>query len=508
MKNEKNDFKKLTKIREACLKNAEDFINSADALENKNVEHIRFHLAVLALEEIGKAELLQMKFIANKDTQDPDLFSLRIDDHEKKLFWAFWGPAFSEGKITKSDIDSFHGLAKTVHYDRLNFLYIDPENPLLPQDKVSMKEVTIILGLSKARLGMEKSKEMVEPDPTSEEAKDMDWFITATQDDTNRKLIFGGPSIKKLSELKEVKVWVKWLREQFEKTAEENRKLVETELNRSKPTGKEANKKKWRIKVKIISESHSLRNRPLNEWNKNVDMIQLSSNDKNELTCTFFLPKSWHVKGLWLQGWGLVRAFVTALNIASRGFFWWNVPKDRGRYYEEIWDLENNAGMGVQAGPELTINWKDLHLVLDKNHLLLTNIIFFYITKVRGTPAEEPFNHYVEGLSFLAKTDIHTRFEPNVFAAFFAALKSALKTSGTWDGKEDYKTAVKRAIQIPDQTELERHIDIGVELEKDHMKAPSKPITLTEVFGMKLYCDVYLATLARVAIEKEKKKKA
>ena len=39
------------------LENAEDFVTAADALAGKNVAHVRYHLATLALEEIGKARI-------------------------------------------------------------------------------------------------------------------------------------------------------------------------------------------------------------------------------------------------------------------------------------------------------------------------------------------------------------------------------------------------------------------------------------------------------------------
>ena len=48
--------------REACLENAQQLLNSANALKGNNTGHICYHLAVLAMEEIGKAGLLSVEF--------------------------------------------------------------------------------------------------------------------------------------------------------------------------------------------------------------------------------------------------------------------------------------------------------------------------------------------------------------------------------------------------------------------------------------------------------------
>ena len=62
--NENKQFEQIVMTRNACLQNADDLIIAAKLLQNKHLQHIQYHLSVLALEEIGKAEIIGMTFAA------------------------------------------------------------------------------------------------------------------------------------------------------------------------------------------------------------------------------------------------------------------------------------------------------------------------------------------------------------------------------------------------------------------------------------------------------------
>src|SRR5258708_816788 len=84
----------LKKIVDACIKNAEGFIRAADALISANVPHVRYHLAALALEEIGKAFISNVHFVSSTNEDSTFYVNIPVDDHVKKLYWAFFGPLF------------------------------------------------------------------------------------------------------------------------------------------------------------------------------------------------------------------------------------------------------------------------------------------------------------------------------------------------------------------------------------------------------------------------------
>lgn len=500
---------KYKKVRNLCLKNAEDFVNAAKQVSGQSLQHIQYHIATLALEEIGKAELIEMSFVAGMNERDTTFGESSMENHVRKLFWAFWGPAFGKKIIAKQEIEQIQGLATNIHRRRLDTLYVKPSDTKQPKLRLTQKEADQITSMAEARLEMEKLKTMLKPDDPKINKEELNWFLKSTSDPEKFSLIFGRKAQEKLIEIGDVRDWIHWLKKQFDENDDEIRKIIEEERSREKPTGAEAKKPKYKIKVKINSESHSIRNKELKKWNEVNDFLKLYSDDKNNLICDFFLPKSTHIQATWFIGWGMARTFVTSLNIATKGFFWWHIPKDRSRFYEDMWDLERNMKMGVEQRPELSVNFKDLHWVLKEADLGRVSMIFYYITKVKGKKEETPFAEYINGCAFVAKNDIHLRFELNAFAQFFLALKKAFHISGDWDGKSDFKKAVHEQFSKMDDFEnIDIYLQLGEELQLSPDKKPAKEITLTDVFGMKLLADIYLERLAKRAIDTWKKEKA
>ena len=488
------------KLREACLANAEELVNSAKALKGRNTAHIRYHLAVLAIEEVGKAVLLSIKFTKLTFDEDDIELNLKIDDHVKKLFWAIFTPFFEQKRPTKEDFESYRGLAKDLHGRRLESLYTNPQEPLLPQDRVEDEEADCIVRLAESRLNIEKERGI--PD-TSDKTRlaDFHWFHNASDDPEKRRFIFSNVSWDKLVELGDVYEWIKWIRQEFTKAEEEAREILRREIEKGTIGEAEGDEPKWKVKFRIYSASHSIRPKVLNKWNENYGyFIKIhSSNEKrrNGLICELTLGKKVPVQALWNTAKEFSRDFVAALNIATKGLFWWHVDKDIARFYEKIWDLENDAEPRINISPELAIDWG--HRVVTEDDLRNTGFIIGYILETIhfNQQKREALEMYLTGLALISKTDIHVRFEPNAFEHFFQALKTLLLASGDWDGVEDLRltAAAQLSEGFSTMPSLNEYIELGMQLEKrDNL---SKSITLTEAIGMKLYCDVYFSLLAK-----------
>ena len=488
------------KLREACLANAEELVNSAKTLKGKSTAHIRYHLAVLAMEEVGKAVLLSIEF--GKLTLDEGYLepNLTIDDHVKKLFWAIFTPFFEQKRLTKEDFESYRGFAKDLHGRRLESLYTDPHEPLLPQDRVEDEEADSVMKLAESRINIEKAHDIPHiPDQTRLE--DFHWFHTAADDPEKRRLIFGNASWDKLVEFGDVHEWIKWIRQEFTKAEEESEEILRQEMEKGAAGEIEGEEPKWRVNFRIYSASHSIRPKALNKWNENYGyFIKIhSSNEKrrDELICELTLGKKIPVQALWNTAKEFSRDFVAALNIATKGLFWWHVDKDISRFYEKIWDLENDAEARINISPELAIDWG--HLALKEEDLRNTGFILGYIleTKHFNQQMRTALEMYLTGLALISKTDIHVRFEPNAFEHFFQALKTLLLASGDWDGVEDLRVTAANQLSEGFSTmpSLNEYIELGMQLEKRN-NFP-KRITLTETIGMKLYCDAYLSLLAK-----------
>ena len=89
---------------DGCVAHAGDLLTAAKTVLAQKLPHIAYHLATLALEEIGKAGIIGMTHIAAEDGVYPSWMGKHADDHVKKLFWAIWGPSFGKNLITNEQM--------------------------------------------------------------------------------------------------------------------------------------------------------------------------------------------------------------------------------------------------------------------------------------------------------------------------------------------------------------------------------------------------------------------
>jgi len=509
--NKDTNLAKISKIRRLCLENAKDLIT---AVKSSKLPNIKFHLAVLALEEIGKLVLATIGVTIRSFEKEDDLVPPTFDEHIKKLFWGIWGVSFNKDTVSAKEIESCRGLARKLHERRLIAVYVNPNSDKPPRDIISKKEADDIVKMVEARINLEENTKISKP--SEKDSTAMEWFLTASQEENKKKLLFGKKSLDKLAEFNgNSKKWIRWLYEQFQRSDKDSKRLVLEEINRSKPNKKEEFEPKWRIKFKIYSASHSTRQQAFDDWNKyQSKLIKLTSTQKkvyshrkDEIICELTLPKIIQAQNLWSAGWALSRKFVIALNIGSRGLFWWYLPKDVDKFYEEIEDLERNEKMGVSRTPKLAINWGNR--VLTEIDLRNTADIFHYISLLEKQD-KEALNHYAMGITLLSKNDIHMQLQQNAFIEFFECLKKLLALDSKWDGNEKnlIQSIKDTSGKMLTQTDgIDEIIKLALELQKNPAKNANK-ITLTEVIAMKNYCDLYFWQAARTMISEEQKKES
>ncbi len=486
-------FEQLKAVREACLQNATTLVESAKTLLHTNAYHVCYHLAALALEEIGKISLVTSKyhreaFVSSDEPYDPD-----TEDHVKKLFWAIWGMAIAKGRVTTSEAEFSKGLAKTIHENRLKSLYVDPEN-LHPLNNILTQEKTEqLIGLVENRLGYEKCFHLEEPgNPMEEHIK---WLLNASEDAERRPFVFSPESLSKFAELEGTTAWVQWLRKEEEKLKKEATTFLEKEVTRVPPILEGIGEPKWRIKVRIRSESHSIRNSFIKYWNQCQESIQLSKGNSNDvLICQFLLPSAISVKDVYDKGWWYAKIFVTALNIGAGGFFWWHVPKDTDTYFDEIIDVETKRKLKFERHEKLKVDWEPQALKEDK--LLGIWRVIHYLARIKDTDEEAALDSYFTGLSLIGKTDIHLQFEVNAYERFYIALLQAMFVNKDWDGKEGLHSAIQRffdnqqlTLNESDSENMRQQIALGesiVNREFSDLK-----VTLEDVINMKTLASMY-----------------
>jgi AbiV family abortive infection protein len=498
-------------IREKCLANAESLVSVAERELDKNVDHVCFHLALLGLEEIGKAIMVSASFTVSLGDKERGDLGEEFDEHEKKIFWALWGGSMKQGAITKESIEQAQHLSKTLHARRLLYLYVDPSGTTDGQAEIKDGEAKNLTELVRARLEIEKLNKMVD-EFDDEDVKVLTWFFHAIRDEEQAKLIFNMASLKKFEELGNGKDWMKWLKETFDKEETRMRELAQKEISRPRPEGEEAWIPKYKMTVRIQSQSHSIRNdKPFTKWNEGMKDIKLRKSDrkeakhhaKAEMIMELTIPKGVHLTQVWNYGLFMAKTFISALNVATCGLFWWYISKDIEKYYDEITDLEvdrtGNTKLRITPEKPLAIGWDEARMVLDENTMIRVSMAYALFMR-EPKKLKEFLETYAFALTIFSKIDIHLRLETNAFHEFFKALKAAFLAFNDWDGKTDMKEAMlKKFKEIGDFKELGDLIQMGIDLEPP----PGKPqnITLTEIAAIKMYCDFYIQFQAKQYLE-------
>jgi AbiV family abortive infection protein len=74
----------------ACVVHARHLVESAKLVQESGRHNIAYHLAALALEEMGRRELYQLHEMASRYGEAPAWQSKATQDHVKKLFWCLY----------------------------------------------------------------------------------------------------------------------------------------------------------------------------------------------------------------------------------------------------------------------------------------------------------------------------------------------------------------------------------------------------------------------------------
>ena len=135
------------------------------------------------------------------------------------------------------------------------------------------------------------------------------------------------------------------------------------------------------------------------------------------------------VQGLYYSGWAQARRFAVALNIGTRGLWWWHFAKDVSRYYEIVKDLEQNQTVELDQQPRLALNWGS-HLILSDRDLALTQRCLVALPFPHESDKLAPFDYYVAALNFWAHIDVHWRCEILIYGNFHESLKAMTRRVG------------------------------------------------------------------------------
>jgi AbiV family abortive infection protein len=484
-----------TRIHDLCLEHARDLVASAETvLRNNGFANIAYHLAILALEEIGKAGMIVSRAAVGK-ARDTGWMDKRFEDHVWKIQWAVWSRGFSSSRIDPKDFEEARRFAQSTHNRRLAGLYVDPNadaaTALPPRHVVGTDHATSILNLARSRLELESA---IGSPVIDDKNEDLTWFLDTINAEQGAKRIFSKPFIDKHEELKgDVRAWMAWVRTEFARIAAEEQEQLQRELARL-PTTPDGGKHKWTIRIRLHTPSHSIRPKVLNIWNDNVGWAKLIavSNKKGELLLEMKLSDTFSISSIYDVGLSASKLCIAALNIGSLGFFWYELPRQTSRYYENIRDVDApNMDVSVAKAPDLLGDWKQGALS-EKNlrHAIECLAAFGSMPDNEAAPV---FGPYLKGLLLLSKSDIHLFSLDQARDAFVESLRCACKHFGDWDGIDgNFFSSLHQIFAeiIPDPSHRNRLFEIAA---PPHRTAEGP---FADAISAKRLVDLYLVLVA------------
>jgi AbiV family abortive infection protein len=491
--------------RRRCLDHAGNLIAAAERVlaDDDAYPNIAYHLAILAIEEIGKAGMLASCAVIGA-ALDGERLQKRLDDHVYKLMWAVWSPSMSGGKIDPKDFEDARQFAESTHARRKAGLYVDhSEDDTLaaPSEAVLLGHARSLLNLAKSRLELERYAETPIPDKRNEE---LEWYLETLGDELGKKRLFSQRFVQNLEEFGgDLRAWVSWAREKFAKIAAEEQEHLQRELSRQ--ASDKSGRPKWIMKVRLQTPSHSLRQKALNFWNDRIDVVKLYhvGNKKNELLLEMTIYDNVTLDQLFDAGMSLSKTYITMLSIGTAGFFWHELSGQAQTYYESIRDLDaphleprirrviGLAGQWAEDGPERS---KRRRVALEEAHLNVVMMCLAAFSRIPDAEAAPIFGEYLKGLMLLSKNDLHLSVAKEARDFFLKTLRRAMQHFGDLsDVDADLSSALHR-VMAPIIAEEDHRNQLFDSLDR---QPPTEEGWLSAAVSAKRVADLYLAIVAK-----------
>jgi AbiV family abortive infection protein len=476
----------------ACVIHARDLLESAKAVQVANRSNIAYHLATLALEELGKRELYSIQS-AFKAVGDPPSSQIKAtQDHVKKLFWCFYGMRSAQNVADQSEFYKTREAAADIHAIRVSGLYVenDPTGLSIPSEAISPKQSQALIDL--ATSFVEYAESAKPRDDIPQEDIDLQlWFLTACDDPEKRGHIFNSESLAELRRLNDVAGWTRYIKAKIVSDEAHVLALAEKEIRRSPGTLGTGSKERWRIQFKLHTSSNSVRSKPLKKWNERVERIKLApqqgAKKKEEMLVELVLGDNVPVQAVLGFGFSLAVRFVIAINMATSGFWWWAPPPNQRRFYEKIRDLETKH--------EIHFDDPSFHIFnrraeLTDVHMNRLSMCLLALPDPGDPHRGQAYTYYLGGLTFVSLNCIQWRCEAQAYGNFLQSMKLLIVDAAYASSSETADAAIGRflAEKYPD-LDPQEHAAF-VELIKDFEQS-AKPVkvSVADVFLMKLLCE-------------------
>jgi AbiV family abortive infection protein len=425
---------KLLRNREHCLDHAQGFIDAARRVGASDFPHIVYHLSILALEEVGKSNMIAGQ-LATGETMENGWIDKALESHRRKLQWAIWSPI---DRIDPKDFEAARDFAERAHEMRLSSLYVDAKAELtdIPASEVVTKvDAEQLLELAQARLDFERASGTPDPEASSTDEV-LCWFLDKMADPIQSRQLLSKPFIEHYHAVgNDARAWIIWAREEFDRREQEAVALLQAEL--AKPGAAIENAKpKWRANATVFTPSHSLRPKVLKSWNEKIDAVQLLwTGKKDQLTMQITLLDNTPLSALSGRAISLAKLVVACLNIGSIGYFWFKRPGFEQVIFDQVLDIENGSRLQIEARDSFWGDNRAAALSDEQIGHAITCMMAF--APLSEADAEPIFRPYFDGLALIAKSDVFYSVDDLARRAFVGCLAGAFFHYEGWDGKEE-----------------------------------------------------------------------
>jgi AbiV family abortive infection protein len=244
---------KLIAACEACVLHARDLVESAKLVQASGRPNIAYHLATLALEEMGRRALFQIQEAAKSVGEVPPWQMNATQDHVQKLFWCFYSMGRVQDIIDQKQFFERREAAADIHAIRLMGLYVENADTGLniPAKAIGVKQSESLTSLAELLVSQAESEKPREEIP-QEEIDLQVWFLRAFDDSDKRKRILTAQSVESLKSLDDVAAWTRQVKDEIEREDAELRALAEKEINR-RPASPEESKDRWKVQLRVFS---------------------------------------------------------------------------------------------------------------------------------------------------------------------------------------------------------------------------------------------------------------
>jgi AbiV family abortive infection protein len=478
---------------EACVRHARDLVEAAKLVQSSRRANIAFHLATLALEEMGRRELFQIQNAAATVGEVPSWQINATQDHVQKLFWCFYRLAHLQEIVDQKEFFERKEAAADIHALRLLGLYVDNSETGLkiPASAISGRQSEALISLAEATIGQAEQEKPRETIPR-EDIELQTWFLRAFDDPDKRARIMSKQSLDKLGSIGDVAVWAGQIKDEIERDETDLRELAEREVNRDLASLGSGEKDRWRVQIRICTSSNSIRPKPLKKWNEGSAWIKLrpqqGASSKNEMFVEITLGDDVHVGSLLPLTSQIAFNFIVAINMATSGFWWWPLAPNRERIYEQIQDLENKNKRVELDDPSFNIFQRKQELT--DIHLQNLTLCLVALPRPNDHLRAPAYMYYAGGLNFIALNSVQWRCEGQAFGNFLESLRLLMVEARYVDDGEPVDISASRLLKQKYANFDPSEHDAFIQLVRAFDRRSEMPtVRISDVFLLKALCE-------------------